>query len=276
MASQPIIPSDQPSCRLITTPTSQWRKAVEWRLVEERAYGSDITDDGVMSCTVVGVQFRVLSTQRLGSARMPGGKYKFTKWGVACAYFDVPQALKGWCSEGLVAHGAHLRLMMKGSPASWLVVAPTINRSSTEPCGTPSPGSPRRREAVSGHSTGSVSMAGVGCTRIDWVYPVYPHPAPLLWCPRMHRPSCLRKEAAFIVFTIAGPCDAGKVFYRLSYGTQATEAELALGFASIEDFHLDWKIREGSGLQIAPTTGGMEPYKKGLASGVVDNVFQEN
>ncbi|KAJ7120079.1 hypothetical protein C8R44DRAFT_736935 [Mycena epipterygia] len=38
MASQSIIPSDQPSCRLITTPTSQWRKAVEWRLVEERAY----------------------------------------------------------------------------------------------------------------------------------------------------------------------------------------------------------------------------------------------
>ncbi|KAJ7114455.1 hypothetical protein C8R44DRAFT_740594 [Mycena epipterygia] len=37
------------TCRLITTPTSQWRKAVEWRLVEERACGSDITDDGVMS-----------------------------------------------------------------------------------------------------------------------------------------------------------------------------------------------------------------------------------
>ncbi|KAJ7142807.1 hypothetical protein C8R44DRAFT_866098 [Mycena epipterygia] len=37
------------SCRLITTPTSPWRKAVEWRLVEERACGSDITDDGVMS-----------------------------------------------------------------------------------------------------------------------------------------------------------------------------------------------------------------------------------
>ncbi|KAJ7110457.1 hypothetical protein C8R44DRAFT_742943 [Mycena epipterygia] len=37
------------SCRLITTPTSQWRKAVEWRLVEERAYSGNITDDGVMS-----------------------------------------------------------------------------------------------------------------------------------------------------------------------------------------------------------------------------------
>ncbi|KAJ7077743.1 hypothetical protein C8R44DRAFT_755075 [Mycena epipterygia] len=72
MASQPIIPSDQPSCRLITTPTSQWRKAVEWRLVEERAYGSDITDDGVMSCESMHAEQRWEMVRRRARDAGPG------------------------------------------------------------------------------------------------------------------------------------------------------------------------------------------------------------